>query len=174
MEKYNKSKIEALDKFVKGINFSIVKDKEVRNTFVRLIPQTARRMKEIEEDRKSLFAKFIEPFPEDKRIAYDNANQERLNLLRKFQETGTDEDRKAFEEKQAAFSKEFAELILAVEEYNRAVNEIMSEDTDLSVDAIDIVKFMDAMEGQSFDVTSATFELLDPIVRFVEADDTAR
>ena len=165
MEKYNKSKIEALDKFVKGINFSLVKDKDVRNTFVRLIPQTARRLKEIEEDKKALFEKFIEPFPEEKRIAYDKANSERLALLRK-----SEEDKKAFEDKHTAFSKDFADLIVAVDEFNRSVAAIMSEDTDLSVDAIDIMKFMDAMEGQSFDVTADTFEMLNPIVRFCEPD----
>ena len=170
MEKYNKSKIEALDKFVKGINFSLVKDKDVRNTFVRLIPQTARRLKEIEEDKKALFEKFIEPFPEEKRIAYDKANSERLALLRKFQETGSEEDKKAFEDKHTAFSKDFADLIVAVDEFNRSVAAIMSEDTDLSVDAIDIMKFMDAMEGQAFDVTADTFEMLNPIVRFCEPD----
>lgn len=172
MEKYNKSKIAALDQFVKSINYSLIKDKEVRNMLIRLIPQTARRLKEIEEDRKALFEKFIEVFPQDRRVAYDEANRARMEDLRKFEESHSDEDKKVAEKAQNDFVNEYKDMLEAVDDFNKAVNDIMNEDTDLSVDSVDIEKFMDAMEGQSFNVTAETFEMLDPLVRFSDPSTT--
>lgn len=172
MEKYNKSKIAALDQFVKSINYSLIKDKEVRNMLIRLIPQTARRLKEIEEDRKALFEKFIEVFPQDRRVAYDEANRARMEALRKFEESHSDEDKKVAEKAQNDFVNEYKDMLEAVDDFNKAVNDIMNEDTDLSVDSVDIEKFMDAMEGQSFNVTAETFEMLDPLVRFSDPSTT--
>ena len=172
MEKYKKSKLEALDKFVKGLNYSIIPDKEVRNTFVRLIPQTARRLKEIEEDKKSLFEKFIEVIPQEKRIAYDEANRERMDAYKKYEESRSEEDRADFEAKQSALVSEYADILSAVDQFNQAVNEVLADDTDLSVDGIEIDRFLDAMEGQEFSVTADTFEMLNPIVRFSEPDMT--
>lgn len=172
MEKYNKSKIAALDQFVKSINYSLIKDKEVRNMLIRLIPQTARRLKEIDEDRKALFEKFIEVFPQDRRIAYDEANRARMEALRKFEESHSDEDKKVAEKAQNDFVNEYKDMLEAVDDFNKAVNEIMNEDTDLSVDSVDIEKFMDAMEDQSFDITAETFEMLDPLVRFSDPNTT--
>lgn len=168
MEKYNKSKLQALDGFVKKLNYKLIDDKEVRNTFIRLIPQTARRLKELDEDRKVLFEKFIEVFPQDRRIAYDEANRARMEALRKFEESRSDEDKKAAEKAQNDFVSEYKDMLEAVDEFNKAVNDVMNEDTTLSVDGIEIDKFMDAMEGQDFDITAETFEMLDPIVRFSE------
>ena len=172
MEKYNKSKIAALDQFVKSINYSLIKDKEVRNMLIRLIPQTARRLKEIAEDRKALFEKFIEVFPQDRRVAYDEANRARMEALRKFEESHSDEDKKVAEKAQNDFVNEYKDMLEAVDDFNKAVNDIMNEDTDLSVDSVDIEKFMDAMEGQSFNVTAETFEMLDPLVRFSDPSTT--
>lgn len=172
MEKYNKSKIAALDQFVKSINYSLIKDKEVRNMLIRLIPQTARRLKEIEEDRKALFEKFIEVFPQDRRVAYDEANRARMEALRKFEESHSDEDKKVAEKAQNDFVNEYKDMLEAVDDFNKAVNDILNEDTDLSVDSVDIEKFMDAMEGQSFNVTAETFEMLDPLVRFSDPSTT--
>lgn len=172
MEKYNKSKIAALDQFVKSVNYSLIKDKEVRNMLIRLIPQTARRLKEIEEDRKALFEKFIEVFPQDRRVAYDEANRARMEALRKFEESHSDEDKKVAEKAQNDFVNEYKDMLEAVDDFNKAVNDILNEDTDLSVDSVDIEKFMDAMEGQSFNVTAETFEMLDPLVRFSDPSTT--
>lgn len=172
MEKYNKSKLQALDGFVKKLNYKLIDDKEVRNTFIRLIPQTSRRLKEIEEDRKALFEKFIEVFPQDRRIAYDEANRARMDALRKFEESHSEEDKKVAEKAQNDFVSEYRDMLDAVDEFNRAVNDLMAEDTDLSVDGIDVDKFMDAMEGQDFDITADTFDMLDPIVRFSDPSTT--
>ena len=172
MEKFNKSKLQALDGFVKRLNYKLIEDKEVRNTFIRLIPQTSRRLKEIEEDRKALFEKFIEVFPQDRRIAYDEANKARMDALNKWHETNSDEDKKVAEKAQNDFVNEYRDMLEAVDEFNKAVNEVMNENTDLSVDGIDIDRFMDAMEGQDFDITAETFEMLDPIVRFSDPSTT--
>lgn len=171
MEKYNKSKLEALNGFIRGINFGKISDKDVRSTFVRLIPQIARRTKEIEEDRKALFEKLIEPIPEDRRKAYDEANRERLEAMEKFRKSGDAEDRKDFEAKQASFVEEYKDVLDAVDELNKAIEEIMNEETELSVDHISVDKFLDGMDGQAFEINAKTFELLDPIVRFDENEE---
>lgn len=166
MLNYTKAKLKDLDAFIKGLNFAKVSDKDVRNTFIRLIPQVARRMKEMDEDKKALFSRIVESIPEERRKAYDEANHERMEAMERFKKTGSELDRANFESKESAFVNEYKDVLPVVDEFVKAVNDLEAGTTELSVEHIPVEKFLDSMQGQDIEVNAKTFELLEPIVKF--------
>ena len=163
MIQYRKSKLDALNAFIRGINFAKVSDREVRSALIRLIPAVSRGIRELEEDGKAMFEKFIGPFPEERRIAYDSANRERTEALEKYRESGSEEDGKAFSELNRRFGEDFRDLIEAVAGYDGAMKEFMDGTVGLPVEAIGADAFLDAL-GDQCEITADTLAMLEPIV----------
>lgn len=164
MVQFKKAKLNALDAFVRKVNFAKVSDKNVRYTLIKLIPAVSRAIKELEEDGKAMFDKFIGVFPEDKRMAYDTANRIRLEAMEKYQKSGNEEDLKAFAELNGKFSNDYKDIIEAVVSYDEAMKEFGEGDVELPVESIESEVFLDAM-GDQCDITAETLDMLDPIIK---------
>lgn len=163
--KYTKAKLESLNTFIRGLNFAKIGDKNVRNTFLRLVPAVARLVKENEEDQKVLFEQVIGTFPADRRMAYDTANAARLDAMKKYQESNSEEDLKAFKDLNDAFLSEYKDILDAVVSYDKGIKEIMNDEVELNVEPISAEAFLDAM-GDTVDVTAELLDMLSPIVDF--------